>query len=89
MNLLGWLEDIKLPSKVEVCLRPATMEAWGRVQNLAQNPVIRTVVPLQKRLINIIKTFQYKWRSQDTKMVKKKKKNPILISKLILIFHFF
>lgn len=68
-QLQDWQEDINLPSKVEVCLRPANMEAWGRVQSLSQNPLVRTAVPLQKKLINLIKTFQYKWRSEETKMV--------------------
>lgn len=64
-----WLEDIKLPSKVDICLRPINMESYGRVQSVAQNPYVKTSVPLQKKVVNIIRTFQVKWRSQETKMV--------------------
>lgn len=64
-----WLEDIKLPSKVEICLRPINMEAFGRVQSVAQNPYVKTTVPLQKKVSQILKTFQIKWRNQESKMV--------------------
>lgn len=64
-----WLEDIKLPPKVDICLRPINMEAFGRVQSVAQNPYVRTSVPLQKKVVNIIKTFQTKWRTQESRMV--------------------
>ncbi|KAH8300854.1 hypothetical protein KR044_000253, partial [Drosophila immigrans] len=62
------LEDIRLPSKIEVLVTPANMEAFGRVQSLAQNPRARAIVPLHKKLISFIKTFQYKWRSADVRL---------------------
>ncbi|KAH8397976.1 hypothetical protein KR222_007743, partial [Zaprionus bogoriensis] len=62
------LEDIRLPSKIEVLVSPANMEAFGRVQSLAQNPRGRAVVPLHKKLISFIQTFQYKWRSADARL---------------------
>ncbi|XP_034098264.1 protein cramped [Drosophila albomicans] len=62
------LEDIRLPSKIEVLVTPANMEAFGRVQSLAQNPRARAIVPLHKKLISFIKTFQYKWRSFDVRL---------------------
>ncbi|XP_055371999.1 protein cramped-like [Condylostylus longicornis] len=68
-QLEDWLEDIKLPPKVEVQLRPATMSSFLQVQGVAQNPLVRTSVPLQKKLINIIKTFQNKWRTKETKLL--------------------
>ncbi|XP_061392646.1 protein cramped [Musca vetustissima] len=62
------LEDIRLPSKIEVIISPANMEAFGRVQAIAQNPRCRTTVPLHKKLINFINMFQHKWRSMDVRV---------------------
>ncbi|TMW43236.1 hypothetical protein DOY81_011683 [Sarcophaga bullata] len=67
------LEDIRLPSKIEVIISPANMEAFGRVQTIAQNPKCRTTVPLHKKLVNFIKTFEYKWRSMDSRIVEEAK----------------
>lgn len=66
------LEDIRLPSKVEVLVTPANMEAFGRVQSLAQNPRGRIIVPLHKKLISFIKTFEYKWRSANQRLNEEK-----------------
>ncbi|XP_067640348.1 protein cramped [Eurosta solidaginis] len=68
------LEDIRLPSKIEVIVSPATMEAFGRVQMVAQNPRVRTTVPLHKKLVNFIKTFQLKWRSAEQKLAEEELK---------------
>lgn len=62
-------EDIQLPTKVEVMLKPADYDSWCSVQSLAQNPRVKTTLPLQKRLISLIKTLQFKWRSRDAKAV--------------------
>ncbi|KAL7745376.1 hypothetical protein ACLKA6_015388 [Drosophila palustris] len=62
------LEDIRLPSKIEVLVTPSNMEAFGRVQALAQNPRGRAIVPLHKKLFSFIKTFEYKWRSADARL---------------------
>ncbi|KAH8303244.1 hypothetical protein KR059_004577, partial [Drosophila kikkawai] len=66
------LEDIRLPSKVEVLVTPANMEAFGRVQSMAQNPRGRIIVPLHKKLIGFIKTFEYKWRSANQRLNEEK-----------------
>lgn len=62
-------EDIKLPTKVDVELKPADSDSWYYVQSLAQNPRVKTSLPLQKRLISLIKTLQVKWRSRESKLV--------------------
>lgn len=64
-----WQEDIKLPAKVDVEMKPADNESWYTVQSLAQNPRVKTSLPLQKRLISLIKTLQQKWKSREAKMV--------------------
>lgn len=69
LSNLEWQEDIKLPAKVDVELRPSDTESWYTVQSLAQNPRVKTSLPLQKRLISLIKTLQLKWKSRDAKMV--------------------
>ncbi|XP_017143828.1 protein cramped [Drosophila miranda] len=66
------LEDIRLPSKVEVLLSPANMETFGRVQSLAQNPRGRIIVPLHKKLLSFIKIFEYKWRSSTQRLNEQK-----------------
>lgn len=49
------------------------MEAFGRVQTIAQNPRCRTTVPLHKKLINFINMFQHKWRSMDVRVAEEGK----------------
>uniref|UniRef100_A0A1B0GHX4 Polycomb-group transcriptional regulator n=2 Tax=Lutzomyia longipalpis TaxID=7200 RepID=A0A1B0GHX4_LUTLO len=67
-QLEEWQEEIKLPHRVEVFLVPATMESWGRVQSIAQNPRIRTSVPLQRRVMSVLKFLQNKWRTQEVRI---------------------
>ncbi|XP_037938635.1 protein cramped [Teleopsis dalmanni] len=62
------LEDIRLPTKIDVIVTPAKMEAFSRVQSIAQNPRARITVPLHKKLFNFIKAFQYKWKSTELKL---------------------
>lgn len=57
-------DDIKLPSRVIVELRPKDMDSFMRVQSCAQNPLIRTVLPLQKRLSCLINFAMQKWQTQ-------------------------
>lgn len=64
-----WQEEIKLPSKVGVYLKPANGDSWGRVQTLAQNPRVKTILPLQKRVLSLLKTFEVRWRSRDIRLV--------------------
>lgn len=68
---IEWQEEIKLPSKVDVYLKPANADAWGRVQSLAQNPRVKTILPLQKRVLSLLKTLQHRWRSRDARLVSK------------------
>lgn len=59
-----------MPSKVDVYLRPANTLAWGRVQCLAQNPRVKTILPLQKRVLSLLKTLQTRWRSREVRLVR-------------------
>ncbi|KAJ6637259.1 Protein cramped [Pseudolycoriella hygida] len=63
-----WQEEIKLPSKVDVYLKPANVDSWSRVQTLAQNPRVKTILPLQKRVLSLLKTFEVRWRCRDIRL---------------------
>ncbi|XP_075234647.1 cramped chromatin regulator [Lycorma delicatula] len=60
-------EEVKLPSRVIVELKPRHNEAWARVQSLAHNPRVRTELPLNRRLATLISFFQTRWRLHDDK----------------------
>ncbi|KAF8790641.1 protein cramped-like [Argiope bruennichi] len=55
-------EAEKLPKEIVVEFRPHTNNAWLHVQNLAQNPRVRTKVCLQKRLRSVIEYLQQRWK---------------------------
>ncbi|GJQ87687.1 hypothetical protein Trydic_g17505 [Trypoxylus dichotomus] len=55
--------DLKLPSRVTVELIPKDMSTWMYVQNLAQNPRVRTVLPLQKRLSSLLICMTDRWKT--------------------------
>ncbi|GFR32674.1 protein cramped-like [Trichonephila clavata] len=55
-------ETEKLPKEILVEFRPHTNSAWLQVQNLAQNPRVRTKVCLQKRLKSVIEYLQKRWK---------------------------
>lgn len=67
----AWQEEIKLPPRIEVNIKPANIEAWGKVQNLAQNPRVKVTVALQKKVVSLINTLQHKWRSEELRVCEK------------------
>ncbi|XP_016839013.1 protein cramped isoform X1 [Nasonia vitripennis] len=66
-QLEGWQEDIKLPSRVTIELRPGNNLTWWQVQALAMNPRVRTLVPIQRRLSSILSFLQQRWRPWKAK----------------------
>ncbi|XP_052866966.1 protein cramped [Anopheles cruzii] len=70
-QLEEWQEEIKLPPRVDVLLKPCTMAAWARVQSLAQNPCVRITVTIQKRVSALLQLFQQKWRTQHQRLVER------------------
>lgn len=70
-QLEEWQEEIRLPPRVDVVLKPATVSAWGRVQSLAQNPRVKISVTLQKRVNTLLQLLQLKWRHQDIRLVER------------------
>lgn len=60
-------EDLKLPNRVTVELRPRTNEAWARVQATAQNPRVQTLLPLQRRLSSLLGFLEQRWQPHSLK----------------------
>ncbi|KAG8222699.1 hypothetical protein J437_LFUL002756 [Ladona fulva] len=55
-------EDLRLPTRITVELRPKDNTAWNRVHAAAQNPRVRTTLLLQRRLSSLISFLQQRWR---------------------------
>ncbi|KAK9752240.1 hypothetical protein QE152_g4340 [Popillia japonica] len=55
--------DLKLPARVTVQLVPKDMSTWMYVQNMSQNPRVRTVLPLQKRLSSLLTCMSDRWKT--------------------------
>jgi hypothetical protein len=68
-ELEEWQEEIKLPPRIDVILRPANVAAWGKVQALAQNPRVKVNLPLQKRVAGLLQTLHHKWRHRNIRLV--------------------
>ncbi|XP_030750783.1 protein cramped [Sitophilus oryzae] len=58
-------EDVKLPNRVIVELRPKDMTSFVRIQSMAQNPRLKTTLPLQKRLNALIQCLSKRWKTRD------------------------
>lgn len=57
----------KFLKEITVEFRPRTNEAWLHVQNLAQNPRVRTKLCLQRRLKSVIEYLEKRWKPQRLK----------------------
>lgn len=62
-------EELKLPTRVTIELRPRDTETWAKVQATSQNPRARTSLPLQRRLSTLLSFLQYRWRPHHQKHV--------------------
>ncbi|GLG97509.1 Protein cramped [Gryllus bimaculatus] len=62
LDVPEWKEELQLPSHVVVELRPRTASDWCRVQSVAQNPRVRTLLPLEQRLSSLLAFLQQRWR---------------------------
>ncbi|XP_022914543.1 protein cramped [Onthophagus taurus] len=58
--------DLKLPLKINVELKPKDMDTWMVVQKLSQNPRIKTTVPLQRRVSALLLYLNDKWKTYET-----------------------
>ena len=74
-------DDLKLPTRVLVELRPKDMVSFLKVQSIAQNPRIKVALALQKRLSSLITCMNTRWKSSEAVVVS-------LLLPLMLIFSF-
>lgn len=72
INEIGIDEKVKvvtsreLPKDVIVEFHPSTNRDWLKVQSMAQNPLVRAKLSIQKRMFNILEFLENKWNiSQD------------------------
>ncbi|KAG5683332.1 hypothetical protein PVAND_012618 [Polypedilum vanderplanki] len=65
------IEDIQLPQRIDVYIRPSNLESWTYVQKLSQNPRIKVSLTLQKRISSLISTLEQKWRSNNLRLQEK------------------
>ncbi|XP_054263760.1 protein cramped-like isoform X2 [Macrosteles quadrilineatus] len=61
-------EELRLPSCVTVELRPRYNEDWCRVQALAQNPRVRSLLPLHRRLETLLSYLTKRWQTPDSRL---------------------
>lgn len=76
INEIGVDEKVKvvttreLPKDVIVEFHPATNRDWIKVQSMAQNPLVRARLSIQKRLSNILEFLEYKWNISQEKLTR-------------------
>lgn len=74
INEIGVDEKVKvvttreLPKDVVVEFHPASNRDWIKVQSMAQNPLVRARLSIQKRLSNILEFLEYKWNISPIKL---------------------
>ncbi|KAH0946269.1 hypothetical protein HN011_010938 [Eciton burchellii] len=61
-QLEDWQEEIKLPSRITIELRPRNNMAWWQVQAASMNPRVRILLPIQRRLSSLLIFLQQRWR---------------------------
>ncbi|XP_076279015.1 cramped chromatin regulator [Lasioglossum baleicum] len=61
-QLEDWQEEIKLPPRITIELRPRNNLAWWQVQASSMNPRVRTLLPIQRRLSTLLIFLQQRWR---------------------------
>ncbi|XP_056643421.1 protein cramped isoform X1 [Diorhabda sublineata] len=64
-------EEIRLPNRLTVELRPKDMASFLKVQSVAQNPRLKTYMPLQKRLSSLIDCLSKRWKSVEANVYDK------------------
>uniref|UniRef100_A0A452HG53 Protein cramped-like n=1 Tax=Gopherus agassizii TaxID=38772 RepID=A0A452HG53_9SAUR len=61
-------KPVRLPLRVPVELQPRNNHAWARVQNLAQNPRLRMIVELHRKVSSLIEFLKQKWALQEMRI---------------------
>ncbi|XP_023472404.2 protein cramped-like isoform X2 [Equus caballus] len=63
-------KPVRLPLKVPVELQPRNNHAWARVQRLAQNPRLRMIVELHRKVSSLIEFLKQKWALHEVRIRK-------------------
>ncbi|XP_029433282.1 protein cramped-like isoform X3 [Rhinatrema bivittatum] len=63
-------KPVRLPLKVPVELQPRNNHAWARVQSLAQNPRLRMMVELHRKVSSLIEFLKQKWALHEVRVRK-------------------
>ncbi|CAI9570926.1 unnamed protein product, partial [Staurois parvus] len=63
-------KPVRLPLKVPIELQPRSNQAWARVQSLAQNPRLRMIVELHRKVSSLIEFLKQKWALQEVRVRK-------------------
>ncbi|XP_030315994.1 protein cramped-like [Calypte anna] len=63
-------KPVRLPLKVPVELQPRNNHAWARVQSLAQNPRLRMIVELHRKVSSLIEFLKQKWALHEVRIRK-------------------
>uniref|UniRef100_A0A8C0G9Q3 Protein cramped-like n=1 Tax=Chelonoidis abingdonii TaxID=106734 RepID=A0A8C0G9Q3_CHEAB len=61
-------KPVRLPLRVPVELQPRNNHAWARVQSLAQNPRLRMIVELHRKVSSLIEFLKQKWALQEMRI---------------------
>ncbi|EMP40728.1 Protein cramped-like protein [Chelonia mydas] len=62
-------KPVRLPLRVPVELQPRNNHAWARVQSLAQNPRLRMIVELHRKVSSLIEFLKQKWALHEVRIV--------------------
>uniref|UniRef100_A0A8C6QZ75 Protein cramped-like n=1 Tax=Nannospalax galili TaxID=1026970 RepID=A0A8C6QZ75_NANGA len=63
-------KPVRLPLKVPLELQPRNNHAWARVQSLAQNPRLRMIVELHRKVSSLIEFLKQKWALYEVRIRK-------------------
>ncbi|XP_054549867.1 LOW QUALITY PROTEIN: protein cramped-like [Talpa occidentalis] len=63
-------KPVRLPLRVPVELQPRSNHAWARVQGLAQNPRLRMIVELHRKVSSLIEFLKQKWALHEVRVRK-------------------
>ncbi|XP_007528070.2 protein cramped-like [Erinaceus europaeus] len=63
-------KPVRLPLRVPVELQPRNNHAWARVQSLAQNPRLRMIVELHRKVSSLIEFLKQKWTLHEVRIRK-------------------
>lgn len=89
MCFIDWQEEIKLPSRITIELRPRNNMAWWQVQASSMNPRVRTLLPIQRRLSNLLIFLQQRWRPAKYNIVSLPQSTIIRVTLFVVLVQYY